>query len=303
MKLAGLQTARIARALSELGPNAHEAALPVPHRHDRCRQPRRRAAVHCARRPRAASAQLRTRRHARPASSTPPLFPTTRRTCSWSTTTAASATCCRASCSARATASPRRRSAADARAKLEGLRFDLLILDVMMPGETGFELAARSAHVVERADPDADRARRGARAASRGSRSAPTTMSASRSSRASCRCGSPTSCKRARPARDAGGRNRALRRVRLPHRARRAQARRRGHPPHRPRARHAARCWPRRRARPCRGWRSPATAAATGERAVDVQVNRLRRKIERDPANPLLVQTVRGIGYRLVTTP
>ena len=31
--------------------------------------------------------------------------------------------------------------AADARAKLAGLRFDLLILDVMMPGETGFELA------------------------------------------------------------------------------------------------------------------------------------------------------------------
>jgi len=38
------------------------------------------------------------------------------------------------------------------------------------------------------------------------------------------------------------------------------------------------------------------------ERAVDVQVNRLRRKIERNPANPLFVQTVRGIGYRLVTT-
>src|SRR5437763_2920878 len=32
-------------------------------------------------------------------------------------------------------------SAAAARAKLEGLRFDLLILDVMMPGETGFEFA------------------------------------------------------------------------------------------------------------------------------------------------------------------
>ena len=42
---------------------------------------------------------------------------------------------------------------------------------------------------------------------------------------------------------------------------------------------------------------------AIGERAVDVQINRLRRKIEHDPANPLLVQTVRGIGYRLVTTP
>ena len=41
-------------------------------------------------------------------------------------------------------------------------------------------------------------------------------------------------------------------------------------------------------------------AARCSERAVDVQVNRLRRKIERDPANPLFVQTVRGIGYRLV---
>ena len=39
------------------------------------------------------------------------------------------------------------------------------------------------------------------------------------------------------------------------------------------------------------------------ERAVDVQVNRLRRKIELDPANPLIVQTVRGIGYRLMVAP
>jgi two-component system phosphate regulon response regulator OmpR len=42
--------------------------------------------------------------------------------------------------------------------------------------------------------------------------------------------------------------------------------------------------------------------AAANERAVDVQVNRLRRKIERDPANPLLLQTVRGIGYKLVVS-
>jgi two-component system phosphate regulon response regulator OmpR len=41
---------------------------------------------------------------------------------------------------------------------------------------------------------------------------------------------------------------------------------------------------------------------SASERAVDVQVNRLRRKIERDPANPLIVQTVRGVGYRLVIT-
>jgi two-component system phosphate regulon response regulator OmpR len=38
---------------------------------------------------------------------------------------------------------------------------------------------------------------------------------------------------------------------------------------------------------------------AAGERTVDVQINRLRRKIEIDPANPIYLQTVRGIGYRL----
>ncbi|WP_029005657.1 response regulator [Azorhizobium doebereinerae] len=46
-----------------------------------------------------------------------------------------------------------------------------------------------------------------------------------------------------------------------------------------------------------------AGGGAASERAVDVQVNRLRRKVERDPANPSFVQTVRGLGYRLVVTP
>ena len=32
-------------------------------------------------------------------------------------------------------------TAADARAKLGGLHFDLMVLDVMMPGETGFAFA------------------------------------------------------------------------------------------------------------------------------------------------------------------
>ncbi len=36
------------------------------------------------------------------------------------------------------------------------------------------------------------------------------------------------------------------------------------------------------------------------ERTVDVLVNRLRRKIEQDPANPIYLQTARGAGYRLV---
>jgi two-component system phosphate regulon response regulator OmpR len=42
------------------------------------------------------------------------------------------------------------------------------------------------------------------------------------------------------------------------------------------------------------------TGDATGsERAVDVQINRLRRKIEIDPSNPVYLQTVRGKGYIL----
>ena len=44
------------------------------------------------------------------------------------------------------------------------------------------------------------------------------------------------------------------------------------------------------------------SGTAVSERAVDVLVNRLRRKIERKPDNPLFVQTVRGVGYRLVVS-
>jgi two-component system phosphate regulon response regulator OmpR len=40
------------------------------------------------------------------------------------------------------------------------------------------------------------------------------------------------------------------------------------------------------------------TADASG-RAVDVQVTRLRRKIEADPKTPRYLQTVRGVGYML----
>ncbi|MCR9268516.1 MAG: response regulator transcription factor [Hyphomonadaceae bacterium] len=46
-----------------------------------------------------------------------------------------------------------------------------------------------------------------------------------------------------------------------------------------------------------------ALAAQTSngtERSVDVQVTRLRKKIEPDPRNPIHIQTVRGIGYRLM---
>jgi two-component system phosphate regulon response regulator OmpR len=36
-----------------------------------------------------------------------------------------------------------------------------------------------------------------------------------------------------------------------------------------------------------------------GARSVDVQINRLRQKIEDDPSNPVHLQTVRGVGYVL----
>ena len=39
-----------------------------------------------------------------------------------------------------------------------------------------------------------------------------------------------------------------------------------------------------------------------GERTVDVQINRLRRKIEDNPADPVHLQTVRGLGYRLIAS-
>ncbi|NKB16723.1 MAG: response regulator [Sphingomonadales bacterium] len=39
---------------------------------------------------------------------------------------------------------------------------------------------------------------------------------------------------------------------------------------------------------------------AVADRAIDVHIARLRRKIERDPADPLFVKTVRGRGYVFV---
>ena len=40
-------------------------------------------------------------------------------------------------------------------------------------------------------------------------------------------------------------------------------------------------------------------AESSGSRQVDVQVTRLRRKIETDPRFPRYLQTVRGRGYLL----
>ncbi|MBK9746029.1 MAG: response regulator transcription factor [Chloroflexi bacterium] len=47
------------------------------------------------------------------------------------------------------------------------------------------------------------------------------------------------------------------------------------------------------------GW----DADMDSERAVNVHIRRLREKVEIDPANPALILTVPGVGYRLVTSP
>jgi DNA-binding response OmpR family regulator len=38
------------------------------------------------------------------------------------------------------------------------------------------------------------------------------------------------------------------------------------------------------------------------ERVIDVHVGKLRQKIEKKPAKPRLIQTVRGFGYRFRET-
>ena len=40
--------------------------------------------------------------------------------------------------------------------------------------------------------------------------------------------------------------------------------------------------------------------AIVDENAIMVYINRLRQKIEENPAHPKFIQTVRGLGYRFV---
>jgi two-component system phosphate regulon response regulator OmpR len=162
-------------------------------------------------------------------------------------------------------------SASDARAKLTGLHFDLLILDVMMPGETGFdlarsirqsssvpivrELALRIGNILKRAAPPAaitlEQIAFGPYVYHLG--------------RGELRHGEEI--------------------IHLTDREREML-----------------------RILAVAPGETVPRGALTGngtvnERAVDVQINRLRRKIEHDPANPLFLQAVRGIGYRLVASP
>jgi two-component system phosphate regulon response regulator OmpR len=192
-------------------------------------------------------------------------------------------------------------SAGDARAKLLGLHFDLLILDVMMPGETGFELARfiRTASAVPiimlTARDEAESRIEGLQIGADdyvGKPFEPRELV--------LRIGNIL--KRATPAPverlesiafgpyvyhlDRGELRQGEDVIHLTDREREMLRVLAATP----------------------GETIPRGALTSGggtanERAVDVQINRLRRKIERDPANPLFLQAVRGIGYRLMASP
>jgi two-component system, OmpR family, phosphate regulon response regulator OmpR len=191
-------------------------------------------------------------------------------------------------------------TAADARAKLAGLKFDLLILDVMMPGESGFDFARTI----------------------RASSNVPILMLTARDEKENRIKGLEIGAddyltKPFEP------RELALRVANILKRARPPVAAPVESVRFGPFVYHVARGELRKGDEVIRltdreremlrvltasvGETVPRQALAgsgeaVSERTVDVQVNRLRRKIERDPSNPLIVQTVRGVGYRLVAS-
>ena len=190
-------------------------------------------------------------------------------------------------------------TAADARARLEGLRFDLIILDVMMPGESGFDFArairsaANNVPILMLTARDATESRiHGLESGADDYLSKPfeprelSLRIASILKRAQPAAAPPVESVRFGPfvyhlARGELRKGEEI--IRLTDRERemlRVLATSPGETVTRVSL--------------------AGNGGSVSERAVDVQINRLRRKIERNPANPLYVQTVRGIGYRLV---
>lgn len=191
-------------------------------------------------------------------------------------------------------------TAADARAKLNGLSFDLLVLDVMMPGESGFDFAQ----------------------ALRGESDVPILMLTARDAAESrikgLELGADDYLSKPFEPRELSLRIANILKRAQPAATPPAESVRFG-----PFIYHLARGELRKGEEVIRltdrerdmlrvlattpGETVPRIALAgnggsVSERAVDVQINRLRRKVETNPANPLYVQTVRGIGYRLVIT-
>jgi two-component system, OmpR family, phosphate regulon response regulator OmpR len=191
-------------------------------------------------------------------------------------------------------------TAAEARAKLDGLCFDLLILDVMMPGESGFELAtsirtSSAVPILMLTARDATESRiKGLEIGADdyvGKPFEPRELSlriANILKRTSPVAPAPAESVRFGPFVFHIGRGELRRGEDMIHLT--------------DRERDMMRLLASTPGETVTRLALAGSSASSGERAVDVQVNRLRRKIERDPANPLFIQTVRGTGYRLVVS-
>jgi two-component system phosphate regulon response regulator OmpR len=192
-------------------------------------------------------------------------------------------------------------TAADARAKLAGLRFDLLILDVMMPGESGMELT-RSLRTTSAVPILMLTARGEAESRIQGLEYGADDYVGKPFEPRELSLRVASILKRARPA--ALPVVESVRFGDFVFHVGRAELKRGDDTIHlTDRERDMLRLLAATPGETVTRLALAGNGGSIGERAVDVQINRLRRKIERDPANPLFIQTVRGTGYRLVTTP
>ncbi|MGA7676103.1 MAG: response regulator [Rhizomicrobium sp.] len=189
-------------------------------------------------------------------------------------------------------------NAADARALMKSMAFDLLILDVMMPGESGFELTKSV----------------------RASSSVPILMLTAKGEAEDRIKGLENGADDYLPKpfeprelllrlsallrRAAPPAEKAIAEVRMGdcvYDPERGQLRRKGKPVHLTSSESAL--LQLFAANAGRSFSRSDLCARLGvslERSIDVQVTRLRRKIEEDPKLPLYLQTVRGVGYVLV---
>jgi len=189
-------------------------------------------------------------------------------------------------------------NAADARALMKGMAFDLLVLDVMMPGESGFDLT------------------KSVRAQSQ----VPILMLTARGEASDRITGLENGAddylpkpfeprelvlrlsallRRAAPPLQSA--HKEVRMGEAVYDPERAQLRRKGKPVHLTSSESAL--LQLFAANAGRAFSRTDLCTRLGvalERSIDVQVTRLRRKIEDDPKLPLYLQTVRGLGYVLV---
>ncbi len=189
-------------------------------------------------------------------------------------------------------------TAADARALMKSMAFDLLILDVMMPGESGFELtksvrANSSVPILMlTAKGEAEDRIRGLE------HGADDYLPKPFEPRELLLRLSALLRRAAPPA------QKAIAEVRMGecvYDSERGQLRRRGKPVHLTSSESALlQLFAANAGRPFSRTDLCSRLGVTLERSIDVQVTRLRRKIEEDPKLPLYLQTVRGVGYVLV---